>query len=75
MTSSIRTIAHLRAVVSHAELDEELFELLGEAGNREAIRRALIGTYFSDCEGAIMRLIAEDRRVRECGARLYEAER
>ena len=67
VTSSIRTIAHLREVVSHAELDEELFELLGEAGNREAIWRVLIGRYFPDCEGVIKRLVAEERRVRECG--------
>ena len=71
VTSSIRTMRHLREVISHVTLDDELFELLGEAEGRAAIRRVLIEMYFPDSEEAIERLIAEERRVRECVARLY----
>ena len=72
VTSSIRTMRHLREVISHVTLDDEFFELLREAGSREAIRRALIETYFPDSEEAVERLIAEERRVRECARRLYD---
>ena len=63
----------MREVVSHAELDEEVFELLGKTGGREAVRQALIGTYFPDCEGAVGRLIGEERQIREYSRRPYEA--
>ena len=72
VTPSIRTLEHLREVISHVTLDDELFEFLQEAGNREAIRRVLIETYFPDSEEAVERLIAEERRVRECARRLYD---
>ena len=64
---------HLREVISHASLDEELFDLLRDAGHREAIRHALIGTYFPDFEGAIERLIRDERQIREYSRRPYEA--
>ena len=73
VTSSIRIMPHLREVISHASLDEELFDLFIDESKRETIRQTLIRTYFPDFEGAIERLIRDERQIREYSRRPYEA--
>ena len=63
----IRSISGIQEVIAYASLDDDLFVLLADAGNREIIRQTLISTYFSSLRQAIENLIAERQQIEEYG--------
>ena len=62
-TRKLRSVSHIHELISHVTLDDELFVLLADAGNRETIRQTLIRTYFSDFEGVFVRLITDEQEI------------
>ena len=61
----IRSISGVQEVIAYASLDDDLFVLLTDAGNREIIRQTLISTYFSNFQQVIESLIAERQEIGE----------
>ena len=61
----ITAISRLREVIAHVSLDDDLFVLLADAGNREIIRQTLIYVYLLDFKGGIEGLIAEGKQITE----------
>ena len=61
----ITAISRLREVIAHVSLDENLFVLLTDAGNREIIRQTLIYVYLIEFKGGIEGLIAEGKQITE----------
>ena len=68
----IRSISGIQEVIAYASLDDELFVLLTDAGDRETIRQTLIHTYFSNFKQAIESLIAERQQIGEYGQLLIQ---
>ena len=65
VATRITAISRLREVIACASLDDDLFVLLTDAGNREIIRQALICVYLLDFKGGIESLIAEGQQITE----------
>ena len=59
----ITAVSRLRAVIAHVSLDDALFVLLTDAGNREVIRQTLIHVYLLDFKGGIEGLIADRQQI------------
>ena len=59
----ITAISRLREVIAHVSLDDELFVLLTDAGDREIIRQTLIYEFKQEIEG----IIAERQQITEYG--------
>ena len=68
----IRSISGVQEVIAYASLDDDLFVLLTDAGNREVIRQTLINTYFSNLKQKIESLIAERQEIGEYGQLLIQ---
>ena len=68
----IRSISGVQEVIAYASLDDDLFVLLTDAGNREIIRQTLISTYFSNLKQKIESLIAERQEIGEYGQLLIQ---
>lgn len=68
----IRSISGIQEVIAYASLDDDLFVLLTDAGDRETIRQTLIHTYFSNFKQAIESLIAERQQIGEYGQLLIQ---
>lgn len=61
----ITAVSRLRKVIEYASLDNDLFVLLTDAGDREIIRQTLIHVYLLDFKQAIESLITKGQRVAE----------
>ena len=61
----ITAVSRLREVIEYASLDNDLFTLLTDAGDREIIRQTLIHVYLLDFKQAIESLITKGQRVTE----------
>ena len=59
----LKAVSRIHELISHVTLDDELFVLLADAGNREIIRQTLICTYFSDFQDEFGRLITEGQEI------------
>ena len=59
----LRAVSRIHELISHVTLDDELFVLLADAGNREIIRQTLICTYFSNFQDEFGRLITEGQEI------------
>ena len=59
-TSTIVSMSRLHELVSYAQLDEELFDILSSSNGRTAIRNALIQEYFPSSQHEIRRLSATE---------------
>ena len=70
----ITAISRLREVIAHVSLDDDLFVLLADAGNREIIRQTLIYVYLLEFKGGIKDLIAEGQQITEYGQLISEVE-
>ena len=68
----IRSISGVQEVIAYASLDDDLFVLLTDTGNREIIRQTLISTYFSNLKQKIESLIAERQEIGEYGQLLIQ---
>ena len=67
IANRITAISRLREAIAYASLDDELFVLLTDAGNREIIRQTLIYVYLLDFKQGIENLIAEGQQITEYG--------
>ena len=67
VANRITAISRLREAIAYASLDDDLFILLTDAGNREIIRQTLIYVYLLDFKGGIENLIAEGQQITEYG--------
>ena len=67
VANRITAISRLREAIAYASLDDELFVLLTDAGNREIIRQTLIYVYLLDFKQGIENLIAEGQQITEYG--------
>ena len=67
LADRITAISRLREVIAYASLDDDLFVLLTDAGNREIIRQTLIYVYLLDFKQGIEDLIAEGQQITEYG--------
>ena len=63
----ITAVSRLREVIAHVSLDDDLFVLLTDAGNREIIRQTLIYVYLLEFKDGIEDLIAEGQHITEYG--------
>ena len=70
VANRITTISRLREVIAYTSLDDDLFVLLTDAGDREIIRQTLIYVYLLDFKGGIEDLIAERQQITEYGQSL-----
>lgn len=61
----VNSISWIHEVVAYASLDEELFVLLTNSQDREAICQTLINKYFSNSKQEIESLIAEEQQIGE----------
>ena len=61
----ITAVSRLREVIEYASLDNALFVLLTDAGDREIIRQTLIHVYLLDFKKAVESLITKGQRVTE----------
>ena len=61
----ITAVSRLREVIEYASLDNDLFVLLTDAGDREIIRQTLIHVYLLDFKKAVESLITKGQRVTE----------
>ena len=61
----ITTVSRLREAIAYASLEDNLFVLLTDAGNREIIRQTLIYVYLSEFKQKIESLIAERQQITE----------
>ena len=61
----ITAISRLREIIAHVNLDNNLFVLLTDAGNREIIRQTLICVYLIKFKQEIEGLIAEGKQITE----------
>ena len=61
----IRNISGIQEVIAYASLDDDLFALLTDVGNREIIRQTLIHIYLLDFRQEIESLIAEGQQIGE----------
>ena len=61
----IRSISGVQEVIAYASLDDDLFVLFTDAGNREIIRQTLIHVYLLDFKQKIESLIAEGQQIGE----------
>ena len=61
----IRSISGIHEVIAYASLDDDLFVLFTDAGNREIIRQTLIHVYLLDFKQKIESLIAEGQQIGE----------
>ena len=67
VANRITAISRLREAIAYASLDDELFVLLTDAGNREIIRQTLIYVYLLDFKQGIENIIAEGQQITEYG--------
>ena len=65
VANRVTAISRLREAIAYASLDDELFVLLTDAGNREIIRQTLINVYLLDFKGGIENLIVEGQQITE----------
>ncbi len=63
--TQIKTVSHLREIISYAGFDDEFFCLLTNIHDRETIRQTLIDTYFTDFKADIESLITEEQQIGE----------
>ena len=63
----ITAISRLREVIAHVSLDDDLFVLLTDAGDRRIIRQTLIYVYLLEFKQEIEGLIAERQQITEYG--------
>ncbi len=61
----ITAISRLREVIAYASLDDDLFVLITDAGDRKIIRQTLICVYLLEFKGGIEGLIAEGQQITE----------
>ena len=65
VANRITAISRLREAIAYASLDDELFVLLTDAGNRQIIRQTLICVYLLDFKQGIEGFIAEGQQITE----------
>ena len=67
IANRITGISRLREVIAHVSLDDDLFVLLTDTGDREIIRQTLIYVYLLEFKQEIESLIAERQQITEYG--------
>lgn len=72
VTTQIKTVSRLREIIDHASFDDDLFVLLTNASDREAIRATLIDTYFTDFKQEIENLITKEQQINRYSQRLIQ---
>ena len=72
VASQLKTASRVREVIAYASLDDELFILLTDSHDREAIRQTLIRAHLPDSKQEIENLLTETEQISEYRQKLLQ---